>query len=106
MKDIPLKFDIADNCNPCCIGCCLKENSIIYINKNFEIEKFDFKKSKNHEADYLKTKNRIQEAIGNIMERIEYFSEIKIDEKEFLIMKDIRLINEAIDQISFEILKI
>lgn len=61
---VPIQFDFTGGCN--CCNCRGKKS--VYINGNLEVEPFDTRKSKDHEIDYLKSLQRIRQAIQNFLE--------------------------------------
>jgi len=95
-RDVPITFDIADSCKGCCIGCCMSDNATVYVNKQFEVEKFNYKKSQNPSKDYKKTIKRIKGALGEAFESIKEISAIDLEKYNKLTLKDIKRLNEQI----------
>lgn len=95
IRDIPINIELNDSCN-CCWWCC-PPNPPVYITHDLAAEEFDKTKSKDHEADRMKSYKRIEGIVKKLQETSEACKDIDLTKRrEFLTLNDIFVINQGV----------
>lgn len=91
---IPVELEFAGSCN-CCYGCCMSSNTIMYVNKNYEVEVFDFRKSENYQKDQFKSLSRMKNFTQEYHEAIRDLGDIDVAHMEKLTLGEVRRVNQV-----------
>jgi len=99
IRDIPNRIDIEDSCNccfKCCWGCCLRPDTVIYINKEHAAEVFDYFKSSNCEADIIKSIDRLKEHLEKLTLLMDSSDIFTFEQRRVVLFQDIKDINKKL----------
>jgi hypothetical protein len=92
-------FELADNFPSCCQ---LRGKTTVYVNRYYEVEKFDNRKSQNYEKDHFQSKKRIQRAMRDCLLGYASLANIALkplEGKSELKLQDVRKVNRNISEI-------
>jgi len=99
IRDIPNRIDIQDSCNGCCrcfFNCCVQPDTVIYINKENEGEIFDYDKSDNYEADFIKSVKRLKKHLEKLSLILDSSDLFIFEQRQVVLFKDIKDINKKL----------
>jgi len=102
VRDIPCEIELRDSCNCCHFWyskCCIRSSTVIYINKDYEAEKFNRSKSKDHICDYDKSIMRLNEYVEGIRHYMTSDEVFSFQDRRVVLYEDIRRINLRIRQL-------
>jgi len=91
---IPLELEFEGSFN-CCYGCCMSSNTVLYVNKDYKIEVFDFSKSSDYQKDYYKSLSRMKNFTQEYHQAIRDLGGIDITHMDRLTLGEVKKVNQV-----------